>query len=80
MACAEMELLDISLTKDTSLFLHAIHSPFYWQILKINILFSGFQNPYKKSAKQKKLESIHEEHFVERQNDGISYNTRNHSV
>ncbi len=28
----ETEFLDISLTKDSSLLLHAIHSPFYWRI------------------------------------------------
>jgi hypothetical protein len=28
----EAEFLDISLTKDVSLLLHAIHSPFYWSI------------------------------------------------
>jgi hypothetical protein len=38
----DMEFLDISLTKDSSLLLHAIPSPFYWQILKKTILFSGF--------------------------------------
>jgi hypothetical protein len=46
----EMEFLDINLTKDSSLLLHAIHSPFYWRILKKTILLSGF----------KKMESIHE--------------------
>ena len=50
----EMEFLDISLTKDSSHLLHAIHSPFYWLILK-TILFSGLTNPYKKSAKKKNL-------------------------
>ncbi len=52
-----MELLDINLTKDSSLLLHAIQSPFYWQIVKKTILFSTFNNPYKKSVKQK---SMHE--------------------
>ncbi len=47
-----MEFVDISLTKDSSLLLHAIHSPFYWRILKKTILNSGFNNPYKKSTKQ----------------------------
>jgi hypothetical protein len=28
------EFLDINLTKDSSLLLHAIHRPFYWRILK----------------------------------------------
>ncbi len=29
-----MEFLDANLTKDSSLLLHAIHSPFYWRIFK----------------------------------------------
>ncbi len=39
----EMEFLDINLTNDFSLFLHAVHSPSYCRILKKNktILFSG---------------------------------------
>ncbi len=48
----EMEFLDIISRKDSSLLLDAIHRPFYWRILKKIILFSGFKNPYKKSAKQ----------------------------
>jgi hypothetical protein len=48
----EMEFLDINLTKDSSLLLHSIHSPFYRRILKKTILFSGFKNHSKKSAKQ----------------------------
>ncbi len=44
----EMEFLDINLTKYTSLLLRAIHSPFYWQILKKTKLFSGINNLYKK--------------------------------
>jgi hypothetical protein len=35
----EMEFVDISLTKDSSLLFHAILSPFYWRILKTTILF-----------------------------------------
>ncbi len=46
----EMEFLDINWKKDLRLLLYAIHSPFYWY--KKTILFSGFKNPYKKSAKQ----------------------------
>jgi hypothetical protein len=49
-----MEFLDISLRKDLILLLHAIHSLFFWQILKKTILFSGCRNPYKKSTKQEK--------------------------
>jgi hypothetical protein len=42
----EMEFLYISLTKESSLVLHAIHSPVNWRILEKNILFcySGFKN------------------------------------
>jgi hypothetical protein len=47
-----MEFLDISLPKDSSLLLHAIHRPFYWQILNKSMVYSGFKNPYKKSAQQ----------------------------
>jgi hypothetical protein len=37
---------------------------------KKTILFSGFKNPYKKISKTRKLESIHELHFLKRKNDG----------
>ncbi len=43
-----MEFLDISLTKDLSLLLHAIHSLFF----KENHFFSDFKNLNKKSVKQ----------------------------
>jgi hypothetical protein len=59
-AYAEMEFLDINLTKDLSLLLHAIHSPFHWRISKKTILFSGFRNPFKKIRETRKLESFHE--------------------
>ncbi len=36
----EMEFLDISLTNDFSIFLHAVHSPFYCRILTKTIHFS----------------------------------------
>ncbi len=55
----DMEFLDINLTEDSSLLLHAIHSSFYLADLKKNILFSGFKNPYKKIRETRKLESIH---------------------
>jgi hypothetical protein len=42
-----MEFLDINWTKDSSILRPAIHSLFYWRILKKTILFSGFKNPYK---------------------------------
>jgi hypothetical protein len=47
-----MEFSDIKLTKDWSLLIRVIHSPFYLRMLKKTILYSGFNNPYKKSAKQ----------------------------
>jgi hypothetical protein len=66
-----MEFLGINLTKDSSLLLHAIHSHFYWQILKKTMLFSGFKNPFKNIREtRKKIESIHEWHFVERKKEG----------
>jgi hypothetical protein len=48
--------LDINLKKDLSMLLHAIHSPFYWQITKKTILFSGFNNVHKKICETRKLE------------------------
>jgi hypothetical protein len=50
----ELKFHDINLTKDSSLLIHAIHSPFYWQILKKPIFFSGFNNPYQKKQRTKK--------------------------
>ncbi len=64
--------LDISFVKDSSLFLHAIQSPFYWRILKKPTLST--KNP-------QKLESIHEKHFVEKISDGrkpVDYTSRTH--
>ncbi len=56
-----MEFLDINVTKNSSLLLHAIHSPFYHRrISKKTILFSGFKNPYKKKPRNKKFEPIYE--------------------
>ncbi len=49
-----MEFLDIDLTKDSSLLLHAIHSAFYWRILKKTIHIPGFKNPCK-NLKNKKI-------------------------
>ncbi len=50
-----MEFLDINFKKDSSLLFHAIHSSFYWRILKKTKLFFGFKNTYKKSVKQENL-------------------------
>jgi len=71
-----MEFLNISLTKDSSLLLHVIHSPFYCRILKKTIRYSGFKNTYKKIPETRELESIHEQHFVERKNEGRKLETR----
>jgi hypothetical protein len=49
----DMDFLDI-FTKDSSLLLHAIHSPLFWRILKKTILFAGFKNPYIKILRNKK--------------------------
>jgi hypothetical protein len=53
-------ILGHQFTKESSLLLHAIHSPFYWRILKKIILYSDFNNPYKKICETKKPESIDE--------------------
>jgi hypothetical protein len=68
--CTKMEFLGISLTKDSSLLLNAIHSHFYWKILKKTMLFSGFKNLSKKIRETRKLESIHELHFVKQKDEG----------
>jgi hypothetical protein len=49
----EMEFLDIILTKELSLLLHAIHSPFYPRILKKTRLYSGFKNLHKNRRNKK---------------------------
>jgi hypothetical protein len=49
-------ILEHRLNKDSSLLLHAIHSPFYWPILKKIRLFSGFKNRYKKNPRNKKTQ------------------------
>jgi hypothetical protein len=51
----ELEFLDISLTKDSSLLLHAIYSLSTGGFLKRMRLYSGFKNTDKKSAKQENL-------------------------
>jgi hypothetical protein len=59
-----MEFLDISLSKDSSILLHAVHSPFYLRILQKTIFYSGFKNPHEEIRETRKLESIHEKYFV----------------
>ncbi len=62
--------MDINLTKDSSILLHALHSPFYWRILMKAILYSGFNNPYKKLGKQENSTLFMNRQFVERKNEG----------
>ncbi len=66
---SEMEFLDISLQKTSSLLLHGIHSPFYWRILKKTMLYSGIKNTCKKLAKQENW-SLFMNSIVERKNWG----------
>jgi|LakMenEpi03Aug12_release.lakeMendotaPanAssembly.Ray.scaffolds.fasta_scaffold3198815_1 hypothetical protein len=49
-----MEFLVIIVATESSLLLHAIHDSFYQAELTENhpLLYSGFNNPYQKSAKQ----------------------------
>jgi hypothetical protein len=53
----EMKFLDIILTKDSSLLLHAIDSPYYWRILHKTKLYSTLvlKIHTKKSAKHENL-------------------------
>ncbi len=55
-----MDFLDINLTKDSSLLLHAIHSLSTDGFLKKTSLYSGFKNTYKNPRNKKKIESIPE--------------------
>ncbi len=55
----EMEFLDINLTKDSRLLLHAIHRAFHWWILQKTVFYSGFSNHYKKISETRKLEYFH---------------------
>ncbi len=51
--------LDMHLTKDSSLLLHAFHSPCYWRILQKTIPYFGLKI-LQKILETRKLESIHE--------------------
>jgi hypothetical protein len=53
-----MEFLDINLTKDSSLQVHAIHSPLNWWILKKTILFSGFIKYFQKKSEKQESSSL----------------------
>ncbi len=70
----EIKFLDTNLIKDLNLLLHMYysqnHSPYYWWILTKTIFFPGFKNPLKKITETRKLESFHEQHFVERKDEG----------
>jgi hypothetical protein len=63
----EIEFLDINLTKDSSLLLHAIHSFSTGGFLKKTRFYYGFAN--KKIFETRKLESIRQQNFVERKNE-----------
>ncbi len=52
----EMKFLDISLTKDSSLLLHAIRSVSTGGFKKKTRLYSGFKNTRKKIRETRKLE------------------------
>ncbi len=51
--------------KDSSVLLHAIHSPFHSRILLKTIRYSGFKNPHKEIRETRNLESILEKLFVD---------------
>jgi hypothetical protein len=55
-----MKFLDNNLTKDASILLCAIHSPFQGLIFKKTMLYSGFKNIYKNICETRKIVSIHE--------------------
>jgi hypothetical protein len=65
-----MKFLDIRLTKDSSLLIHAIKSAFYWRVLRKTILYSGFKKSIKQIRETKRLRSVNEKHFVEWKNEG----------
>jgi hypothetical protein len=56
----EMDFLDINLTKDSSLLLHAIHSLSTGGFLKKTRLYSGFKNTYKKIREKLEQENSNE--------------------
>ncbi len=68
---SEMEFLDIVLTKESSLMLHAIHSLFYYRILQTTILSHDFKNSHKKSMKQENSTIfMNIGNFVDQKNEG----------
>ncbi len=56
----EKEFLDTHLTKSSRNLLHAIHGPFYLQILQKIILVSDLKNPFKKILETRKLQFLYE--------------------
>ncbi len=66
-AYSEMEILEINLTKDSSLLLYAIHNVSTGGFLKKTRLYSGLKNTRKKHETTK-LKSICDWHFVDRKN------------
>ncbi len=63
-----MEFLDINLK--TPVFCSMLFTVPSTSGFKKNPYSSGFKNPYKKIRETRKIESIHELHFVWRKNDG----------
>jgi hypothetical protein len=61
--------LDTNLIKDSSLLLHAVHSPFYWRILRKPYSSLVLKLLTKKIRETRKLEYFHEKHFVKRKNE-----------
>ncbi len=55
-----MKFLGITLTKDSSLLLHAIHSLSIGGFLEKPILYAGFKNTDQKIRKTSRLKSIRE--------------------
>jgi hypothetical protein len=56
----EMEFLDVNFTKDSSLFLHAIHSLSTGGFSNKTRLYFGIKKTYKNFQETRKLESIRE--------------------
>ncbi len=65
----EMEFFYINLTKDSTLLLHAIHSPFYWQIKKTRLYF-GLQKYIQKNQLNKRTRVYSWIAFCRKENSG----------
>ncbi len=66
----EMKFLDITLTKVSSLLLHAIQSLLLAYRKPHSTLVCKTLKPMQKIRETRKLESIHEKHFVEQKSEG----------